>query len=116
MVGLGQVDELEVKGKGARQAVGLHGVQRVDAAQGAREWLPGLAILGFAAADGDLPQLFHFAEQLLARLLAQDLAQKHAQRADVAPQRRLFDVARAGFEFSQAKGPVLRFPKQSHCL
>ena len=116
MVGLGQVDELEVKGEGARQAIGLHSVQRLDAAQCAREWLSRLAILGFAAANGDLPQLFHFAKELLARLLAQDLAQKHAQRTDVAPQRRLFDVARAGFQFSQTKGPVLRFPKQSHCL
>ncbi len=32
MVGLGQVDELEVEGKGPRQAIGLHQVQRVDAA------------------------------------------------------------------------------------
>jgi hypothetical protein len=78
--------------------------------------LRGGALLRFAAADRDLAQLFHFGEELIARLLAQNLAEKHAQGTNVAPQRRLFDVARAGFEFSQAKGPILRFPEQSHCL
>ncbi len=121
MVGLGQVDELEVKRKGARQAISLGQVERAYAAQGRSKRLRGFcrrirSLLGFAAADGNLPQLFHLGKKRLAGLLAQNLAEQHAQRANVAPQGRLFDVARARFEFSQAKRPILRFPKQSHCL
>jgi hypothetical protein len=53
---------------------------------------------------------------LLAGLLAQDLAQKHAEGAHIAPQRRFFDVALSRLKFGQAQGPAFRFPKQSHCL
>ena len=79
-------------------------------------WEAFVFVLRFAAADGDLPQLFHFGEQRLAGLLAQNLAQQHAEGTNVAPQRRLFDVSGAGFQFSQAKRPVLRFPEQTHGL
>ena len=118
MVGLGQVDELEVEGKGTRQAIGLHQVQRVDAIECGGERLRGFRwpVLGFAAANRNLAQLLHFAEELIASLLAQNLAEQHSQRTNIAPQRRFFDVACARFQFRQANRPVLRFPKQSHCL
>ena len=86
MVGLGQVDEFKVEGKGPRQPVGLHQVEGVNAVQGRGELGAFFScVLRFAAADGDLPQLFHFGEQRLACLLAQNLAEQHAEGTNVAP-------------------------------
>ena len=121
MIGFRQINQLEVESKGPRQTIGLHQVQRMDAAQGRGKRLRrfgfwGCAFLSFAAANGDLAQFFHFGKELFVGLLTQDLAQQHAQGAHIAPQRRFFNVALTRLKFGQTQGPAFRFPEQSHCL
>ena len=57
--------------------------------------------VGVAAADGALPQRFNLRKELVAGLLAQHHAQQRAQRAHVAAQRRLLQVAGLRFKLGQ---------------
>ena len=74
------------------------------------------ARLGIAAANRALPQRFHLREQLFAGLLAQHLAQQRAQRAHIAPQRRLFQVAGLRLQLRQPLRPAFGIPQKSHRL
>ena len=120
MVGLRQVDELKVKSKGARQqnrplrSKLVHHLQRAGGIP--RGLFVPSARLGVAPADRTLPQRLHFAKQLFARLLAQHLAQQHAQRTHIAPQRRLFQVAGLRLQLRQPLRPAFRIPQKSHRL
>ena len=74
------------------------------------------ARFGVAAADRALPQRFDLRKELVAGLLAQHLAQQHAERAHVAAQRRLFQVAGLRFKLGQPLRPALGIPQKSHRL
>ena len=118
MVGFRQIDELEVEGEGARQQDGaldgqrVHQIERGDGLTGG---LSGLAAqLRVAAADGALTQRLDLREGLVAGLLAQDCAKQRAQRAHVAAQRRLLQVAGLRFNLCQPLGPAFGVPKGSH--
>jgi hypothetical protein len=125
VVGLGEIDELEVEGEGAGEEVGGVGVggdvvreglgfgemllrchprlrsetchpteQRTpvgDPAWGTR------SCFGFAAGDGGAAEVFYGVEEGGAGLLAEDLAEQRAERADVAAERRFLEFAGAGF-------------------
>ncbi len=65
------------------------------------------ARFGVASADRALPQRFHVGKQVLAGLLAQHLAQQHAERTHIAPQRSLFQFARLRLQLRQALRPAL---------
>ena len=94
VVGLGQVDELEEEGEGARKLV-VGGVgERLDAAERVAEMLLGQrgvgvsgvgsgmrSGIGFAAGDGGAAQVFDDLVERQARLLAQDFAQQRAESA-----------------------------------
>ena len=114
MVGLCQVDELKVKGKSARQqdrpfrSKLVHHLQRACGIP--RRLFVSSARLGIAPADCILPKRFHFAKQRFASLLAQHLAQQHAERANIAPEGRLFQVAGLRLQLRQALLPVFRIP------
>ncbi len=70
--------------------------------------------LRLTAANRGQPQLFDFLKQRIAGLLAQDLAQQHAERANIAAQRRFFQVSRARLKFGKALGPAIRLPEGWH--
>ena len=67
-----------------RVAVGGGGVGRLALCVGLR---------AFAAGDGGPAKLFDGLEDGLAGLLAEDLAEQHAERADVAAQRSFLELA-----------------------
>ena len=114
MVSLGQVDELEVEGEGAAQLVCLvyrHGVCTQDRLLQQDFGLCQRALRhGFASADRREPQLLHFFKEHVASLLAQDLAQQHAERANVSAQWRFFQISRARLKFGEAFGPAVGLP------
>ena len=70
--------------------------------------------VGVAAANGSLPQRFHLRKKLIAGLLAQHHAQQRAQRAHVAAQRSLFQVAGLRLKLGQPLSPALGIPQKSH--
>ena len=74
----------------------------------------GAARLGIAAADGALAQSLDLREQFVAGLFAQHCAQQCAQRAHIAAQRSLFQLAGLRFQFGQPLGPALGIPQKSH--
>ena len=95
MVGLGEVDELEVEREGARQLVGTGGVfgLLVDSGEhggeiAGRLWGPIFFV--FAALAGSLAERFHGLIDTGRSLFPQDNAEQHAERADIAAQRRSF--------------------------
>src|SRR6185437_3817437 len=53
-------------------------------------------------------------EDRIAGLLAEDFAEQHAERADVAAQRSFLELAGDGFEFRETLRPVCRGPKGRH--
>ena len=118
MIGFRQIDELEVEGKGAREQDGALDGQRVhqfERGGGMTGGFFGVAAgFGIAAADGSLAQGLDLRERLVAGLFAQHRAQQRAQRAHVAAQRRLFQVAGLRFQFGQPLGPALGVPQKSH--
>ncbi len=118
VVGFGQIDELEVEGEGAGEQDGALDGQRVHQFKRgggvARGFFGAAASFGVAAADGALAQRFDLRKHLVAGLLAQHLAEQRAQRAHVAAQRRLFQVAGLRFQFGQPLRPALGIPQKSH--
>ena len=118
VIGFGQIDQLEVEGKGAREQNGaLHG-QRMHQFERLGGVAGGLFVLaagfGIAAANGALAQRFNVREEVFAGLLAQHFAQQHAQRAHVAAQRSFFQVAGSRFQFGQPLRPALGVPQKGH--
>ena len=95
MVGLGEVDELEVEGEGARELVRGGGIFRSGAGEGAGLFETGTGgfevagELGLAARDAGAAKRFDFCEELVAGLLTKNLAEQRAEGANVAAQRRL---------------------------
>ena len=120
MVGLRQVDQFEVKRKRPGQQNRPFRRQFVHQLQCSRRIAGGFfalpARLCVPAPDGALPQRLHFCKKLLAGLLAQHLAQQHAQRPHIAPQRRLLQVAGLRFQLSQPLRPALGIPQKGHRL
>ena len=69
---------------------------------------------GVAPPNRSLPQRFHVREEVLAGLLAQHLAQQHAQRAHVAAQRSFFQLAGLRLELRQPLRPAFGIPQKRH--
>ncbi len=123
VVGFGEVDELEVEAKGAGQLVGGSLVEAGDTALRVLErvrWSGSRlgakragsnASGAFTIGDGGLAKFFDRVEDRVAGLLAQDFAEQHAERADVAAQRGFLELAGGRLQFGEALGPVGRGPK-----
>ena len=125
VVGLGEVDELEVKAEGTGELVGGRFAEGFDGAQGMLEGIGcggGARLcaggaggdacgINFAIGDGGLAELFDGFEDGDAGLLAEDFSEQHAQRADVAAQGSFLELAGGRLEFGQALRPVGRGPE-----
>ena len=126
MVGFGEVDELEVESEGAGELVGGGFSERADALEGVLERVGGSGSrLGtertrsdaggaLAIGDGSLAKLFDSLEDGIAGLLAEDIAEQHAERANIAAQRRFLELAGGRLEFSETLRPVGRRPERGH--
>ena len=118
VVGLRQVDELEVKSESAGEQDGALDGQRVDQIQGAHGVECGFFVeaagLGIAAADGALAQGLDLGKKLLAGLFAQHIAEQRAEGTHVAAEGSFLQVAGLSFEFGQPLWPAFGIPKQCH--
>ena len=135
MVGLGQVGQLKIKGECARELLGLFDWNPADRERRLLHQLLGIvrvaftlacvlagaltsaltgSVLGLTTPDRRLPQLFHLLVERLSGLLAQHLAQQHAERAHIASQRRFLQLTGACFQLSKALRPVFRLPQWRH--
>ena len=86
--------------------------ERVGCGRGARLGATsGSGGVNFAAGDGGLAKLFDGFEDGHASLLAQDLAEQHAERADIAAKRSFLELAGGRLQLSQALRPVGRGPE-----
>ena len=121
VVGFCEVDQFEVEGEGACEAIGgggfagacgggcgLAGERLGFVEKGLRVAAIGF---GFAAGDGGAAQAFDGVEDGVAGLFTEDLSEECAERADVAAQRGLLGIACAGFKLGQALRPVGWGPK-----
>src|SRR5216683_3114957 len=114
VIGLGQVDELEVEAKRTRELVGSRKIEGADAVErllevsGSGGCIRGSALrsFGFAAGDGGTAKGFDGVVERVAGLLAENLAQKHAERADVAAKRSFLQFAGRGLQLGEAMRPV----------
>ena len=120
VIGLGEIDELEVERKRAGEQDGSLLGQRVHQFERGGAVACRLLLIAprlrIAAADGALAQGFHVREEIFAGLLAQHLAEKHAQRAHVAAQRSFFQLAGLGFKLGQPLRPAFGIPQEGHLL
>ena len=82
---LGEIDRLEPGGEGPHQVARQ---RRRPVAHACGELRPGVALAG-APTDRGHPVQLHQLEQLLAALLAQDLADQGAERVHIVAQRRV---------------------------
>ena len=114
VIGLGQVDELEVEAEGPGELVGGGKVEGADASErllemrggGGRVGHSALWGFGLATGDGGAAQRFDGAVEGVAGLLAEDLAEEHSKRADIAAQGRFLEFAGGGLKLGEALGPV----------
>ena len=122
VIGLGEVDELEVEGEGACELVRGGGIFSSGAGERAGFFETGAGgfeiagELGLAARDAGAAKGFDLFEELVAGLLAKNLAEQSAERANVAAQRRLLGVEVARFELGEAVGPAFGSPQRGHLL
>jgi hypothetical protein len=114
VIGLGEVDELEVEAEGTGELVSggeVVGVA-VDSGEGLIEVAAGGGGVGFgvsfASGDGGAAEVFDGGVEGVAGLLAEDLAEEHAEGTDVAAQRSFFELAGGSLKFGEALGPVGR--------
>ena len=101
VIGLGQVDELEVEAEGARQPVRGGEIELTDAGDGLLEvgcgiLCRGAVLIGFATGDGGAAKVFDGFVEWFAGLFAENISQQRAERADVAAQWSLFEVGGDG--------------------
>ena len=73
-----------------------------------------LGSFGLAAGDGGAAEGFDGVVKGLAGLLAEDFAEQHAERADVAAEGSFFEFAGGGLQFGEALRPVGWGPKRRH--
>ncbi len=124
VVGFGQVNEFEVEGKGTGKLVRGGFGESPDAAQsmlqrvccGRYAWLrAGSACrsgrINFTPLNRGLAQLLDGLEDWRAGLLAENFAEQHAERTDVAAQRSFLELAGGRLKFGQALRPVGRRPE-----
>ena len=122
VVGLGEVDELEVKAKGAGELIGGGKVEGMDAGErmlevgGGLVGRSGLPCFGLAARDGGAAESLDGFVEWVAGLLAENVAEEHAERTDVAAKGSLFELASGGLELGEALGPVGWGPQGRHLL
>ena len=122
MVGLGQIDKLEVEAEGARELVGSRKIEGANAVErllevsgsGACVRRSVLLSFGLAAGDGGAAKGFDGVVERVARLLAENFAEKHAERADVAAKRSFFQLAGRGLQLGEALRPVGWAPEGGH--
>jgi hypothetical protein len=114
VVGFSEVDELEVESEGAGKqdgALDRERVKQVECDGGMAGGFFRVAMrLGITTADGALTQGFDVSEQVVAGLLAEDLAKEDAEGTDIATQRGFFQVAGLRFEFGEAMRPAFGVP------
>src|SRR5882757_1882305 len=104
MVGLRQVDELEVEAESTRELVCSGEIEGADTAErllevsGCRGCVSRSTLRGFGLAAGDrgAAKGFDGIVERVAGLFAENFAQEHAERADVAPKRSFFQFAGRG--------------------
>ena len=115
MVRLRQVDQFEIKRKGPRQQNGPLHRQRMHQFERRSRMARSLVMLSprlfVAPPDRALPQRLHMREEIHARLFAQHLAQQHAQRTNIAPQRSLLQLPRLRLQLRQPQRPTLGIPQ-----
>ena len=70
----------------------------------------------FATADGGETKLFDLLKEFNTSLLAQNLAEQHAEGTDVAAKGGFLQVSRALFEFRKALGPAFGLPERWHLV
>jgi hypothetical protein len=122
MVCLGEVDEFEVEGEGAGELVGRRGIFSSGAGESASLFETsggGFEIagkFGLAACDAGAAKGLDLLEELVAGLLAKNLAEQSAKGANVTAQGRLLGVEVARFELSEAVGPAFGSPQRRHQL
>jgi hypothetical protein len=113
VIGLGEIDEFEIEGEGASELIGGGQAEAFDTTERVRERVGGRSrarlgggtwrgtaisvragvVDGFAVGDRGLAKLFDGFEDGHAGLLAQNFAEQHAERTDIAAERDLFQVA-----------------------
>ena len=117
MVGLGKVDEFEVKAEGAGKAIRGGEVKGPYAGDGLLKMCSGGGGIrldsgvGLATGDGGAAKGLDGFIQIIAGLFPQNVAQQRTQRANIAAERGFFQVRRAGLKLSKAVGPVGGGPK-----
>jgi hypothetical protein len=118
VVGLGEIDELEIKPEGAGKLIGSGEFKRADSVKSLLQMRGrGIGIIlrvGLTAGDGSAAKRFDSFVDGVASLLAQDAAKEGAERANIAAKRCFFQVSSRCLEFSKALRPVRRSPKRRH--
>jgi hypothetical protein len=91
VVRFGKVDELEVKAEGPGELIGRGQIERADASQRLLKMHSGglltrsaLRAFGFAAGDRGTAQRFDGIVEQIAGLLAENFAEKHPKRTNIA--------------------------------
>ncbi len=88
VVGLGEIDELEIESERARELVGGGEFQRANPLERLLEVRGGglgvILRIGFAAGNGGAAKGFYGVVERIAGLLAQDASQQGAKGADIA--------------------------------
>jgi hypothetical protein len=72
--------------------------------------------VGFAASDGGAAEILDGIVERIACLLAQDLAEQRAERANISAKRGFLQFASGGLKFCEALGPVGWRPQGRHDL
>ena len=117
MVGLGQVDQLEVEGEGTGELVDLERIVREEmhGSKGQFELLlRGDGIFFLAPEDAGATEGLYRVEERVAYLLPEHVAQQHAERAHIAAQGDLLQLRGAGLQLGEAIGPVIGGPERGH--
>ena len=128
VIGLGEIDELEVEGEGAGEVVGAGEVsgEGVDGLEDVQKgWCGGAGIgcgaglgfglgFGFAEADGVAAEGLDGFKESGSGLLAEDLAEQGTEGPDVAAEGCGLELGAAGLELGEAVGPAAGGPEGRH--
>jgi hypothetical protein len=119
VVGLGKVDELEVEAEGPRKLIRSGKVESVHTIKsllemGIRASISILVRLRLTPCNRGAAQCFDGVIERLACLFAENFAEQHAERANVAAQRSFFQLASRGLKLCQALWPIGGCPKRRH--
>ena len=124
VVGLGEVDELEVEAEGAGELVGGGEVEGVDTGERLLQMRGGVGLVrraalrcfSLAAGDGGAAKCLDGFVERVAGLFAENLAEEHTERSDIAAQGGFFELTGRGLKLGEALGPVGWRPQGRHVL